>query len=146
MVERFQQQVRDAYRLFAHWMPAAQAPEEAKRQMLRVQVSTAFEAGEPLAGKDLTGADLHGLALAGIDLSGAFLEGADLREADLSGANLQDVVGRLVGQRREQRAETEAVETKVFGLTVGRNSAPIRLDNLPRDHDFASLAIVTLTY
>ena len=86
-----QQKLFMAYRLSAHYQPAAaeMSAEEAGRARAEL---TAVILGAPRERRDFTGADLTGLDLSGIDLEGAFLEGAKLVGAKLSRANLRDAV------------------------------------------------------
>jgi uncharacterized protein YjbI with pentapeptide repeats len=93
MLRDLEARTQEAYRQFAHYMPAALIPEEGKRHVLRARVVAAIDAREPLTKVNLTGADLHGLDLSGMDLSEACLEGVELsgavlRDADLSRAVL----------------------------------------------------------
>ncbi|WP_437971052.1 DUF2169 domain-containing protein [Sorangium sp. So ce260] len=87
-----EEQMRSAYRKFAHHYPAASrlGGEEAAR--VREEVIAGHRAGESFAGRDLTGADLSHLDLSGIDLEGALLEAAVLTGTRLCGANIAGAV------------------------------------------------------
>ncbi len=84
--------LREMYRRFGHFQPAAAAMDAESSERVRVLVQLALDNDESLAKRDFTGVSLGGMNLGGIDLSGAFLEGADLSECDLSGAALVHAV------------------------------------------------------
>jgi len=94
-----EEKLREAYRRFAHEMPAASFDAPTSRA-LREEVLAAAARGESLARRDLTGVDLSGAQLARQDLTDAFLEGANGAAVDLSGASLARAVlarGDLTG-------------------------------------------------
>jgi uncharacterized protein YjbI with pentapeptide repeats len=91
-IEQQEEGMRDLYRQFAQYQPAAAAMDPEASERARIVVRLALETGESLAGRDFTGANLAGVRLAGVDLSGAFLEGTDLSGCDLSGANLDEAI------------------------------------------------------
>ena len=91
-LEHMEDQLKQVYRQFAHYMPAANSPQEDQAVYLRVKLQASLDAGESLADRDFTGADLSGMNLRGADLHDVFLEKADLSGADLSNSHLSGCV------------------------------------------------------
>ncbi len=85
-------QLREAYRRFAHYQPAAQGLGADVAASLGEQLRRAVAVGEAVQHRDFTGADLSGANLSGADLSGVWLEVANLANANLQGANLAGAV------------------------------------------------------
>jgi uncharacterized protein YjbI with pentapeptide repeats len=84
--------LREMYRKFAHFQPAAAAMDAESSERVRTLVQLAVDEGESLARRDFTGASLAGMSLRGVELPGAFLERADLSGCDLRGADLTGAV------------------------------------------------------
>lgn len=89
---RTEHELREMYRQYGHFQPAAAAMDKAASARAQVVVQAAFDSKTSLAGRDLTGADLSGMDLVGLDLTGAYLEGANLEDCDLTGARLENAV------------------------------------------------------
>jgi uncharacterized protein YjbI with pentapeptide repeats len=84
--------LRDTYRRFAHYFPAADVLDGDASAAIRAAVIASHARGESLARRDFTGADLSSLDLAGADLTEALLEGVDFTSAVLRGATLTGAV------------------------------------------------------
>jgi uncharacterized protein YjbI with pentapeptide repeats len=96
------EQVRDQYRLSAHFLGPASSPHPGEEAGIAVKLLAAAKAGEATAGGDYAFTDLSQRSLRGIDLRGACLEYADLSGCDLSGADLTGAVlthATLIGTR-----------------------------------------------
>ena len=84
--------MQDAYKRFAHLMPAAAAPADERAQQLARELRIALEVRQSVSGRDFTGVDLSGESFVGANLGGALLEGALLAGVNLRGADLRGAV------------------------------------------------------
>ncbi len=87
-----EQKLRESYRRFAQYFPAAARLTGDASTRLREEVLRAIAAGESLAGRDLTGVDLTDCNLSGADFHDALMESAVLAYCDLRNANLSGAV------------------------------------------------------
>ncbi|MBI4702918.1 MAG: DUF2169 domain-containing protein [Deltaproteobacteria bacterium] len=114
-LRRAEDQMREAYRLSAHYADPAPRPGAERAAALREALDRARRAGSSHARVDLTGVDLSGLDLHGADLREAFLERANLAGADLRAADLTSAVlarADLTGARLDG--------AKLAGANLGR--------------------------
>lgn len=123
-LEKAERDIRDAYRSYAHYLPAAARLEGDERDTVRARVASAYAGGESFVDHDLTGADLSGLDLSHANFQGAFLEaanlsGAKLTEADFTGAVLAraDLSGADLGKARLTGANLG--EARLVGAKLG---------------------------
>lgn len=91
-LEAAEEQLREAYRVAAHFQEPAPAMDAEENGRAREEIVRRYVAGVPLARRDYTGIDLAGIDLSGADLEDAYFEGANLEGANLRGANLRRAV------------------------------------------------------
>ena len=84
--------MREAYRVMAHYQNPAPAMLASLVAPTRERVRLALAEGEDFSTLNFTGADLTGMDLRGANMSGALLESANLTNTDLRGANLDRAV------------------------------------------------------